>query len=104
MIEPLGPNMARTVMGDAYNPDYKYELETNEEGFHVIITNPKTGESSNLELEPEKEDRSKLTAIWDDELLQRKKRGGLLSSGLFWLLTILFVGCIVAAVLPTFLK
>ncbi len=46
MIEPLGPNMARSIFGEDYNPDYRYELETTEEGLQVIVTNKASGEAS----------------------------------------------------------
>lgn len=36
MIEHLGPNMARSILGNAYNPDFRYELATDDEGFHVM--------------------------------------------------------------------
>lgn len=51
MIEVLGPSLARAVVGDDYDPDFKYELETDESGMRVIITNTEDGSSTVKELE-----------------------------------------------------
>ena len=38
MIEHLGPNMARSILGNAYNPDFRYELATDDEEGHGAQT------------------------------------------------------------------
>lgn len=79
MYEQLGPCMARSIMGAAYDPDRKYALETAEDGFHVIILDPKTGEKTTLKLEPEPVDAARMTPIWQDELEERLPQNDLWS-------------------------
>lgn len=67
MIEELGPNMARTIVGDAYDPEYKYELETSEDGLKVIITNRKTEESTCQYLRDDPKPVESRAPIWDEE-------------------------------------
>ena len=66
MIEMLGPSLARAVVGDDYDPDYKYELETDDSGMRVIVTNMKDGTSTVKELEDTYEEEPyKPDPIWD---------------------------------------
>lgn len=99
MFEPLGPNMARTLMGDAYNPAYKYELETDADGFHVIITDKQSGKSKSVRLEPEEPDEVRLTPIWRQDLDRRLQRNDLLSRLLFGCCILATAVCVVAALL-----
>ena len=74
MIEPLGPVMARTIVGDVYSSDFRYELETTDEGMQIIITNKKTGESTVKVLSEEPHDDMEVMAkIYSDERLQAIK-------------------------------
>lgn len=45
MIEPIGPAIARSIVGENYSSEFRYELETDDEGLHLIVTNKTTGES-----------------------------------------------------------
>lgn len=74
MVEHLGPNMARTVMGPAYNPAFEYTLVTDEEGFHVLAHNPEDDSMSCIKLDPEAPDPERLTPIWDLEKLENEGR------------------------------
>ena len=67
MIEVLGPNMARTIVGDDYSPDCKYELETDDEGLMLIVTNKETGESSSRRLPDTSTPQSHLDPIYDKD-------------------------------------
>lgn len=99
MIEPLGPNMARSIMGSAYNPAYKYELETDDDGFHVIITNPEDGETTSMKLDPEEPDQERITPIWDSGVGNRLPKRDLISQLLFWCCIASVIVCAVFAVL-----
>ena len=90
MIEHLGPNMARSILGNAYNPDFRYELETDDEGLHVIITNPEDGTSSYIKLDPE-------------EPKEGPPRADLLSKVLLGFLLAAMCVCIAAAVIIKFM-
>lgn len=74
MIEQLGPNMARTIVGDAYNPDFKYELETDDEGFHLIVTNKSTGESEYRDLKTTTKDIVEEPPLFDEEAIEAEHR------------------------------
>lgn len=98
MIEHLGPNMARSILGSAYNPDFRYELETDDEGFHVIITNPEDGTSSYIKLEPEEPNQEKLTPIWQDDGRKRLPKVDLFSKIMTWFLLAAMCVCITMAI------
>lgn len=102
MIEVLGPNMARSLMGSAYNPDFRYELETDDEGFHVIITNPEDGTSTVMKLDADEPDPDKITPIWHDDLNERLPRRDLLSKMLFWCCIASAIVCIAAVLFYRF--
>lgn len=99
MLELLGPNVARTIMGDAYNPDFRYELETDDNGFHVIITNIETKEFSSVELSAQEADPEKLSSIWKDDLSGRLPKKGLLNKLLFWFCIAAAIVCVIAVFL-----
>lgn len=73
MIEHLGPNMVRTIVGDAYDPAFRYELETNEEGFHLIVTNKESGESNCVDLTDTIRPEEPPKQIWDEEKLNMSR-------------------------------
>ena len=102
MIEHLGPNMARSILGNAYNPDFRYELATDDEGFHVIITNPEDGTSSYIKLDPEEPNPDKLKPIWQ-EGVKEGPRADLLSKVLLGFLLAAMCVCIAAAVIIKFM-
>lgn len=99
MIEPLGPNMARSLMGDAYNPDFRYELETDDDGFHVIIINTADGTSSSVKLDPEAPDPQRIAPIWGDGLEKRLPKKDLFSRLMFWCCIAACAVCVAAALL-----
>lgn len=103
MIEHLGPNMARSILGNAYNPDFCYELETDDEGFHVIITNPEDGTSSYIKLDPEEPNPDKLKPIWQEGVKEESPRADLLSKVLLGFLLAAMCVCIAAAVIIKFM-
>ena len=98
MIETLGPNMARTIVGDAYDPDYKYELETDDEGFHLIVTNKTTGESKYLNLNESEKEEDTRAPLWDEERLERESKRSKLSFYLLLISGIVFTLSIMALV------
>lgn len=69
MIEQLSPTIARTIVGDDYSPDYRYELETTEEGLRLIITNKETGESSVRPLMDTETESKHVDPLYDDDRL-----------------------------------
>lgn len=97
MIEVLGPSMAQSLMGSAYNPDYKYELETDDDGFHIIIINPEDGTSTSMKLDPEQPDPERISPIWRDDLSERLPKTDLFSKLLFWFCVAACVVCVVFA-------
>lgn len=99
MIEPLGPNMARSLMGSAYNPEFKYELETDDAGFHIIVTNMQDGTSTSIELDPEPPDPERLSSVWANDLSERLPKKDLLSRMLFWCCIAAAVVCVVFVLL-----
>lgn len=76
MFEELGPNMARAIVGEDYNPNYKYELETAEEGLSLHITDKSTGESSTLMLNDDPKDSKHYDPMYDEERIDAIKQGG----------------------------
>lgn len=51
--EKLGPNMARTLLGGAYDETREYELVMTEEVTRVMSTNPNTGELESVDIMPD---------------------------------------------------
>lgn len=94
MFEKLGPNLARTIMGAAYNPAYIYELETDGSGFHVHITDPTTGETRTVDLEPDPPSEEKLQATYEVE--REYKRHRLMGLPLVVLEIIVVLGAVTA--------
>lgn len=94
MIEPIGPAMAKSILGDKYSPDYRYELETTEEGLQVIITNKESGESSVLKLSDDITESQHYDPIYDEETIKARgeytKRGmwGFVFACLAWAVVI----------------
>lgn len=84
MIERLGPNAARTVLGDAYNPDFRYELETADDGFHIIVIDPTEGTSTSLKLETDAPHPEKLKPLWKNMTMNTSSKLELLSRIFFW--------------------
>ena len=103
MIEHLGPNMARSILGNAYNPDFRYELATDDEGFHVIITNPEDGTSSYIKLDPEEPNPDKLKPIWQEGVKEGPPRADILSKVLLGFFLAAMCVCIAAAVIIKFM-
>lgn len=94
MFEELGPVMARSIVGDSYNPDYRYELETADDGMHLHITNKKTGECNTIKLEDTAEESSHYDPLYDDERMDElRKRRRISARGL------LFAACVACVVL-----
>ncbi len=105
MIEPLGPNMARTILGEDYSPDYRYELETTESGLQVIITEKATGKSSIRRLADDQVDSVHYDRLYDEdreaairEYTKRSFRGAFLAFLLF------LVACVVLCVVVYFIS
>lgn len=96
MIEKLGPNMARTVMGTAYNPAFEYTLVTEEDGFQVIARNPEDDTITCIHLDPEEADPQRLTPIWDMERLEREGKKETWKQVLIVVGTLLAFGAILA--------
>lgn len=69
MIEPIGPAIARTIVGEDYSPDFRYELETNDEGMRIIAINKETGESSVRPLVSDEASMKRVDPLYDDERL-----------------------------------
>ena len=67
MIEAIGPNVARSIVGDAYSPDFRYELETDDEGLHLHITNKQTGETNTLKLTETTPETPKRDELYSEE-------------------------------------
>lgn len=94
MIEPIGPAMAKSILGDSYSSDYRYELETTEEGLQVIITNKETGESSVLKLSDDITENQHYDPIYDEETIRARgeyaKRGriGFVCAVVAWVVVI----------------
>lgn len=101
MIEKMGPAMAKSIMGDAYSPEYRYELETTDEGLQVIVTNKQTGEASVVKLTDDPTESSHYDPIYEEEAIRARgeytKRGwmGLLAA---MLICIAFIGAVCLAV------
>ena len=102
MIERLAPSMAKTILGDKYSPDFRYELETSEEGLQVIITNKETGESSVLKLSEDATESTHYDPIYNAEVI--KARGEYNKRGRFgFILAFAICGvCILAACLTVY--
>ena len=81
MIELMGPAMAKSIMGDAYNANYRYELETTDEGLQVIITNKETGEASVLKLSEDVTENPHYDPIYEEEAV--KARGTYVRRGFY---------------------
>lgn len=93
MIEKLGPSLARTVVGDDYNPDFTYELETSDAGLRLIITDPKTGNETVRALEDTVESKH-YDPMYDSERIEAirtYRRKGIKAQVLSWLITALIV-------------
>lgn len=88
--EQLGPNMARTIVGDAYDPDYNYFLDTDEGGLHLTIVNKINGDSRHIDLG----DTQEKAEEHEDALhLDTKTEGnGILKAALFGILVV--IACI----------
>lgn len=90
MIEPMGPAMAKSILGDKYSADYRYELETTDEGLQVIITNKESGESSVIKLADDPVESPHYDPIYDEETIRargtytRKGYWGLVLAFLAW--------------------
>lgn len=75
MVETLGPNMARSIVGDVYDPSYVYELETTEQGMFLIVSNPADGTSTSRKLEEEiQEERPHYEPLFTQRELSKDKR------------------------------
>ena len=98
MFEPIGPNIARTIVGDDYNPDFRYELETTDECLRLVVTNKETGEVSYKDLTD-----TNTQSNHDDERLDSMrsyKRRGLTGASLaILLLCAVVVVCCVATIM-----
>lgn len=93
MIEMLGPSLARTIVGDDYDPDFTYGLETSDAGLRLIITDPTTGKETVRELEDTVESKH-YDPMYDSERLEAirtYKRKGIKAQVLSGLLTALIV-------------
>lgn len=103
MFEPIGPNIARTIVGDDYNPDFRYELETTDECLRLVVTNKETGEVSYKDLTDTNTPSHHVDPLYDDERLdsmRNYKRRGLTGASLaILLLCVVVVVCCVAAVM-----
>lgn len=75
MFEELGPNMARAIVGEDYNPDYKYELETSDEGLCLHITDRSTGDSHSMMLKDDPKDSKHYDPMYDEERIDAIKQG-----------------------------
>lgn len=98
MIEPLGPNMVRTIIGD-YDPDYTYQLETNDDGMRIIVINKKTGDSQVRPLEDTVDHSQHIDPLYDDDRLSALRtyhRRGLLGAVLAVVVCLLL--CVAAAI------
>lgn len=100
MIEQLSPTIARTIVGDDYSSDYRYEMETTEEGLRLIITNKETGESTSRLLEDTNQTPTRVDPLYDDDRLTSMRNyrmqsfKGMLLAALLWgavILTIISV-------------
>lgn len=92
MFEELGPNMARTIVGESYNPDYKYELETSDEGLRLHITDKKTGECNTIKLQDEQEPSKHWDPLYDEErMASMRQRSRLSMRGVFLALSVLAI-------------
>lgn len=94
MVEQLGPNMARSLMGSSYNPACRYELETDDDGFHLIITNTEDGTSTYMDLQPEPPDPEKIKPLWSSGVRDDLPKNSLLCKLLFWCCIIAGCACI----------
>lgn len=69
MFEEIGPAMVRSILG-VYDPDYRYELNTTEEGLRVIVTHKTTGESKVVNLpDTPKEEEPRDSLLQEPEML-----------------------------------
>lgn len=103
MFESLGPNMAKSLMGDAYNPEYRYELETDDSGFHIIVTNTRTNDKSFVHLETEAPNPEKYRPLLDEDAHRKLKRGVTGFNIWFWLLMLGAVSIIAVVLWRAFL-
>lgn len=88
MIEVLDPKMAQVVVGSDYNPKFRYELETTDEGFHLIATDLETGEAQVRKLEDTNTESSHYDPLYDAERVdairtygKQNMKGALLALG-----------------------
>lgn len=91
------------VNGDLGGVSGVYELATDDEGFHVIITNPEDGTSSYIKLDPEEPNPDKLKPIWQEGVKEGPPRADLLSKVLLGFLLAAMCVCIAAAVIIKFM-
>ena len=72
MIEVMGPSMAQAIVGDKYSPNYRYELETTDEGMQVIITNKESGEASVIKLTEDATESKHYDPLYDEEVVKAR--------------------------------
>jgi hypothetical protein len=73
MKEEIGPNLARTLAGQYYDPSKNYELLTTEDGFFLASINKETGERVVEKLETEEACNERAPLFKDGEPRRAKR-------------------------------